>query len=159
MKKYITIFILILTSACSSNKGVYWCGDHPCLNKKEKEAYFSETMIVEVREFNKKEIKKDSEFEKLFNQAKLNEKERILTEKELITLDSINIEKLDYDTYKDTCRWLGCKPNLSQNKFINVMNESKNKIHGKKIKISKKDLEYFKKYFNKTEKLLFKNNK
>ena len=84
MKKYIIIFILIFTSACSSNKGVYWCGDHPCLNKKEKEAYFRETMIVEIREFNKKEIKKDSEFEKLLNQAKLNEKERILTEKELI---------------------------------------------------------------------------
>ena len=26
--------------SCSANKGVYWCGDHSCINKKEKEAYF-----------------------------------------------------------------------------------------------------------------------
>ena len=75
-----------------------------------------------------------------------------------INVKLINIEKLDYETYKDTCRWLGCKPNLSQKKFFNIKNERKNKINRKKIKISKKDLEYFKKCFNKTEKLLFKNN-
>ena len=38
---------------CSNNKTIYWCGDHPCINKKEKEAYFKETMIVEVRDLKK----------------------------------------------------------------------------------------------------------
>tara|TARA_Y100000590_G_C15375690_1_gene884291 strand:+ start:97 stop:675 length:579 start_codon:yes stop_codon:yes gene_type:complete len=83
MKKYFFLSIIIFLLSCSSNKGVYWCGDHPCVNKKEKEAYFKKTMIVEVRDFNKKDIKKDSEIEKLLKQAKINEKERILTEKDI----------------------------------------------------------------------------
>ena len=57
----------ILIFSCSGNKGVYWCGDHPCINKKEKEAYF----------------KKDTEIQKLLDQAKLDEKKRVLSEKEL----------------------------------------------------------------------------
>ena len=58
MKKYIflTISISIFIFGCSAGKGVYWCGDHPCINKKEKEAYFKKTMIVEVRNYNKDKI-------------------------------------------------------------------------------------------------------
>ena len=40
---YLTIFFVII--GCSSNKIIYWCGDHPCINKTEKEAYFEKTMI------------------------------------------------------------------------------------------------------------------
>ena len=83
MKNYLYILIFFFILSCSAGKSVYWCGDHPCINKKEKEAYFKKTMIVEVREFDKKKIKEDSEIEKLLNQAKLNEKNRILSEKEL----------------------------------------------------------------------------
>ena len=78
MKKYSYIALFIFIIACSSNKGVYWCGDHPCINKDEKEAYFKKTMIVEVRNYNKNNIKKDSEIEKILNQAKLNEKKRLM---------------------------------------------------------------------------------
>ena len=56
--KYIIILIFsFFLISCSSRKTVYWCGDHACINKKEKEAYFKKTMIVEVKEINKKEIK------------------------------------------------------------------------------------------------------
>ena len=58
MSKILILLIILLITACSTNKGVYWCGDHPCINKKEKEAYFKKTMIVEVRNFDKKNIKK-----------------------------------------------------------------------------------------------------
>ena len=57
--------MLTFIFSCSSNKGVYWCGDHPCINKDEKEAYFKKNMIVEVKDYNKKNIKKDSEIEKI----------------------------------------------------------------------------------------------
>ena len=67
MKGYIFLIIFIFTFSCSGNKGVYWCGDHPCLNKVEKEAYFKKTMIVEVKSFNK------------LNKVKTNSKNRVLS--------------------------------------------------------------------------------
>ena len=82
MKKYFFLIISFLITECSANKGVYWCGDHPCINKEEKEAYFKKTMIVEVRNYDKNKIKQDSEFEKLLKQAKLDNKKRILSEKD-----------------------------------------------------------------------------
>ena len=78
MKKLIYLSIIFLVSSCSSNKGVYWCGDHPCINNKEKIAYFKKTMIVEMK--NDEDFKSDSESEKIMNQAKLNEKKRIIKE-------------------------------------------------------------------------------
>ena len=93
MKKYIFLTISIFIFGCSVGKGVYWCGDHPCINNKEKEAYFKRTMIVEVRNYNKGKINDNSEIEKLLDQAKLDEKRRILSEKELakqIKLDEKN---------------------------------------------------------------------
>ena len=83
MNKILILFIILLLTSCSTTKGVYWCGDHPCINKKEKEAYFKKTMIVEVRDIKKKSYKNNSEIEKLLKQAKLDEKNRIISEKEL----------------------------------------------------------------------------
>ena len=79
---YLIIFFVII--GCSTNKVVYWCGDHPCINKKEKEAYFKKTMVVEMKELKKKNINNNSETEKIMQQAKLDEKQRIKQEKDLI---------------------------------------------------------------------------
>ena len=39
--KYITFLLLpLLLLNCSNNKTVYWCGDHACVNNKEKKIYF-----------------------------------------------------------------------------------------------------------------------
>ena len=78
---YIIIFFAII--GCSSNKIVYWCGDHPCINKKEKESYFKKTMIVEVKELKKGNKNNDSDIEKIMRQAHLDEKKRIKDEKGL----------------------------------------------------------------------------
>ena len=94
MKKYIFITISIFIFGCSVGKGVYWCGDHPCINNKEKEAYFKKTMIVEVRNYNKGKINDNSEIEKLLDQAKLDEKRRILSEKELAKQTKIEEKEL-----------------------------------------------------------------
>jgi len=53
MKNYLFLCVFFLIFSCTNNKSVYWCGDHPCINNKEKEAYFKKTMIVEVRELKK----------------------------------------------------------------------------------------------------------
>ena len=57
MKIFFFISFFFLLYSCTNNKTVYWCGDHACINKKEKEAYFKKTMIVEIRELSKKDIK------------------------------------------------------------------------------------------------------
>ena len=81
--KNLFIFILFMVAACSNNKSVYWCGDHPCINKKEKEAYFKKTMIVEIKNLKNKDYKSGTEYERIMQQAQLDEKKRIKGEKDL----------------------------------------------------------------------------
>ena len=83
MKNLFFIFILSMVVACSNNKSVYWCGDHPCINKKEKEAYFKKTMIVEIKDLKNKNYKSRTEYERIMQQAQLDEKKRIKGEKNL----------------------------------------------------------------------------
>ena len=89
MIKILAFICIFFIFSCSGNKGVYWCGDHPCINKKEKEAYFKKTMIVEVKTLDKESIKNESELEELLKQAKKDEKKRIYNEKELKKLARI----------------------------------------------------------------------
>ena len=83
MKNLFFIFILFMVVACINNKSVYWCGDHPCINKKEKEAYFKKTMIVEIKDLKNKNYKNRTEYERIMQQAQLDEKKRIKGEKNL----------------------------------------------------------------------------
>ena len=71
MRLYIIFFLLIIINGCSNINKTFWCGDHPCINNKEKEAYFKKTMIVEIRNYDKNKIKNDSEIQKLLDQAKI----------------------------------------------------------------------------------------
>ena len=83
MKKLLYLFLLFIIISCSSGKKVYWCGDHPCINGKEKEAYFKKTMTVEIKELDKATDKNKSEVAKIMKQAKVEEKQRIKNEKYL----------------------------------------------------------------------------
>ena len=67
--------------SCSSNKVVYWCGDHPCINKKEKKAYFKKNMIVEMKSMKSENYKNNSEIEKIMQESQKKEKIRIKNEK------------------------------------------------------------------------------
>ena len=81
MKNLLYLIILFIFTSCSTDKGTYWCGDQPCINKKEKEAYFKKTMIVEIKDLKKKASKNNSEIEKIIQQARKGEKRRIKEEK------------------------------------------------------------------------------
>ena len=74
---------LIFLISCSGDKSVYWCGDHACINKKERESYFKKTMIVEKKIVNKKNEKDLTKSEEIIKKAKINEKNRITNEKRL----------------------------------------------------------------------------
>ena len=77
---YLLLFFIIIN--CSTDKEVYWCGDRPCVNKKDRENYFKETMIVEIKEL-KKTSRGNSEMEQIMQQAGVEQKRRIVNEKVL----------------------------------------------------------------------------
>ena len=83
MRKFFFLLFFLVVTGCLGSKKVFWCGDHACVNNKEKDAYFKKTMTVEVREVTKKNIKNKSEIEKILKQAGFEEKKRIKDEKEL----------------------------------------------------------------------------
>ena len=83
MKLFLILIISLFIISCSNNKSVYWCGDHACVNKKEKEAYFKKFMIIEKKEINKKFKKKESVTEKILNQAKVKNKKILKNENKI----------------------------------------------------------------------------
>ena len=89
---FITSFLILVT--CSSQKKTYWCGDHPCINKAERRAYFKKNMIVEVKKLNKKDKKEVSRIEKITRQARMNEKKRIKNEKVLAKQERLEEKRL-----------------------------------------------------------------
>ena len=84
MKILFFLLIFFMFISCSLNKKVYWCGDHPCINKKEREAYFKKTMIVEVKGSKNKSYMNYSEIEKIMQESQSSEKKRIKDEKDLV---------------------------------------------------------------------------
>ena len=64
MKCIYTIFFLILLS-CGTVKKEYVCGDHPCIDRKEFNEYFSKNLTIEIKS-------KDNKKKKDFDLVKLN---------------------------------------------------------------------------------------
>ena len=69
MNRYINLFFLVFLIGCSTNNEVFWCGDHACVNKKEKEKYFMENMIVEIKNIKNDDDIENSRFEQVIRQA------------------------------------------------------------------------------------------
>ena len=127
MKTLLSIFIFLIIFGCTSNKTVYWCGDHQCINKKEKEAYFKKTMIVEVREIKKVNPKEKSKIETMEELAKKNEKKRIMEEKELKKQAKLE-EKRKAMEEKELKKQAKNQKNLKKNnkKTSKILNKEKN---------------------------------
>ena len=68
---------------CSNQKKVYWCGDHACINKKERKLYFEKTMTVEVVKSSDKQKKNKSEISEIIKEVYQENKKEIKGEKEL----------------------------------------------------------------------------
>ena len=93
MKICLLLFIFLMFISCNNNKSVFWCGDHPCINKKEKQAYFKKTMIVEKKDLKSNSYEDKSEIEKLSQQALLDEKDRIKDERALRKIAKLEEKK------------------------------------------------------------------
>ena len=93
MKICLLLFIFLMFISCNNNKSVFWCGDHPCINKKEKQAYFKKTMIVEKKDLKSNSYEDKSEIEKLSQQALSDEKDRIKDERALRKIAKLEEKK------------------------------------------------------------------
>ena len=83
MNKYIKLSFLFILLSCGGNKDVFWCGDHACVNKAEKENYFKKNMIVEIKKIDNKQKIESSKVTEIIQQGKLqNKKQKKLSRRE-----------------------------------------------------------------------------
>ena len=83
MKFFVIFLIMLIFASCSNTNKTFWCGDHPCINKKEKKAYFKKYKTLEVKEINKKNKEEISNFQKIMDQAKKDQKKKIRDDKKI----------------------------------------------------------------------------
>ncbi len=146
MKYLILLIFSLLVFACSNGKRVYWCGDHACINNKEKEAYFKKTMIVEIRELSKQNKKSKSELEIIKKQAGLEQKKEIKNEKELakqVRLDKKRRIKEEKELAKQV--------RLDKKRRIKEEKELTKQVRLEEKKIIKEEKKSYKKKVLKTE--------
>ena len=168
MKYFLILLISFLFNSCASNKTVYWCGDHQCISKKEKEAYFKKNLIVEKRHIKKNDKKNLLASEKIITQAKLNEKKRIKNEKELAKQEKlkekiklkeekllIKREKLEKKRLKKDKKELAKKVKLEEKKIIK---ENKNTKKQQVIVSQNKTYPVLNIFDNLKDKILKRNN-
>ena len=84
MKNLIFLMLIFMFFGCSNNNEVYWCGDHACINKKERESFFKETMIVEKRKPDGTNKLTKSEKDEILKKIRLKEK-KISKEQEAVS--------------------------------------------------------------------------
>ena len=139
--KYLLIILVLLTS-CASNKRVFICGDHECINKEEAKLFFEQNLSIEV-----KIIKKEKEDH--FNLVKLNtqnpnEKQNIKIVKHK---QNKEIKKLSKSEINEKRREIkNIKKLNKKNKNLAKKSVSKNREVSKNLendkKISKKNKKY-----------------
>ena len=123
--------------SCSANKGVYWCGDHSCKNKKEKEAYFKKTMIVEIKTSKNKNYKNNSEIEKIMQEAQSKAKKIIKVEKDLAKQTKLE-EKMQIKEEKNLAKQIKLEEKM---RIKDKKKSSKRKIVVNQKKQLKKSIE------------------
>jgi hypothetical protein len=153
MKFIYTFFFLILLS-CSTTKKEYVCGDHPCIDKKEFNEYFSKNLTIEikpqenkkkknvnlvnintdsknVKKKNNKNSKKEEKIKKKNNLKKLNaEKTRLSKERKIKKKEEKRTAKLSKaEKLKEK----------NKKKIKNKISNNRNQV--KKIIVDKKPLE------------------
>ena len=157
MKLIYSIFFLLILS-CSTVKKEYVCGDHPCINKKEFNEYFSDNLIVEIKSQKNTKNKKvdlfklnEKFFEKKINNDKNSKKNKLIKEKErrknLKAEKKILLKKKKAEEVKKKNKQINgikknkiLKPEISNNREVKkVINKSAVVNRDKLIKNSKKN--------------------
>jgi hypothetical protein len=154
MKIFYTFFFLLVFS-CNTVKKEYDCGDHPCIDKKEFNEYFSKNLTIEIKsqkkiknktldlvslntrpeteeKINNKNSKKEEKIKKKNEKKQLKvEKIRLLEERKIQEIEKRKKEK-DLNIMKIKSK----NEKITNNKIINNRQQVK-KILGKKKILTK----------------------
>ena len=163
--KYFFILLFIILLSCTNKKEVHWCGDHACINNKEKKAYFEKTLITEIKDLTKQKRKKsnfeiikekagldldkEKEFEDkievlsteeqkaLAKQLRLEEKQRIKEEKKLTKQSRLDEKKIGNEakTEGDCTKLVKLHEKLKCKMDEKKANKAKSKKDDSKIKL------------------------
>tara|TARA_B100000029_G_scaffold487733_1_gene543545 strand:- start:456 stop:995 length:540 start_codon:yes stop_codon:yes gene_type:complete len=154
MKNVLFLILLIFLYSCTNNKSVYWCGDHACINKKEKEAYFKKTMIIEKKIISKENKKDLTNSEKIIKEAKLKEKKRIANEKKIKKEYKLEQKRLKKDK-KLKAKKAKLEEKRLKKENIEIEKKNAKKILSKKEKIELKKLDNSSSYTSKIKNVEF----
>ena len=126
-------FFLLLVLSCNTVKKEYVCGDHPCIDKKEFNEYFSKNLSIEIKtQKNKKKktanlvkLNTDTSLvkKKVNRNSKKDEKIRIKNEKEQLKIEKIRLleeRKIRENKEKNKTS------KLKENNIKSIKNEIKN---------------------------------
>jgi hypothetical protein len=129
--KFIYPFIFFVVLSCGALKKEYVCGDHPCIDKKEFNEYFSKNLIVEIKSKTSKKNKK-------IDLVKLNTES--LVEKKIINTDSKKEKKMKLNQEKkelkiEKIKLLKEKKKEEENKTNKIIEnvKSTNTLKSKKV--------------------------
>ena len=157
MKSILYLIVFIIVISCSTKKGVYWCGDHPCINKKEKETYFKKTMIVEVKEIKKDTSKGNSDIEKIIQQARVDDKKKIKEEKDMSIQAKLEKKrKIKQEKYLKKQAKLEEKKRIKEEKYLKRQAKLEEKKMIKEVKNLAKQIKLDEKKIIKNEKKISK---
>ena len=131
--------LIVLLYSCAGKQGAYWCGDHPCINNAEKEAYFKKTMVVEFRETKKNNEKERTELNKILEQAKINEKKRISDEKALKKQTILNNKKKNKEKKAILKKEKLYEKTDGKKKKLKTKNKSEDFSKSNKVKVTKNE--------------------
>ena len=131
--KLLYVFFLLLVLSCNTVKKEYVCGDHPCIDKKEFNEYFSKNLSIEIKtQQNKKnktanlvKLNTDTSLvkKKVNRNSKKDEKIRIKNEKEQLKIEKIRLleeRKIRENKEKNKTA------KLKENNIKSIKNEIKN---------------------------------
>ena len=131
--KLLYVFFLLLVLSCNTVKKEYVCGDHPCIDKKEFNEYFSKNLSIEIKtKQNKKnktanlvKLNTDTSLvkKKVNRNSKKDEKIRIKNEKEKLKIEKIRLleeRKIRENKEKNKTA------KLKENNIKSIKNEIKN---------------------------------
>ena len=130
---------MIFLSACFTGKKTFLCGDRECVNKKERDQYFAEKFIIEIR--NKDKISEPIDLVKLNKKKKIKEKNpffkdkiKVLTNKEKKNIKKkVDNKKQIANKIKRKNKRLEKAKKLQSKKAVSIVDSKKNKFKNNNV--------------------------
>ena len=148
MRFLLIFFMIFFVTECSKEKLVYWCGDHACVNEKERVTYFEKTMTIEMRKANDNTKKDKEKAKEIKEKLKAEKKYKTKKAKEMKKQAKIN-KKLEIQSKKE-----GKKEKLFES---NVKYNNKIKLAKKRVVKKKRSIKI--KSFDQISKIITNENK